>query len=80
MGDPGKLFEKSSKPTAVDIVLKVPRVEMVRKFENLQPQLQAIVLFGNQPLREITRRDVERFQSSLRGKETTRRASRKGQR
>jgi hypothetical protein len=34
--------------------------------------------FGNQPLREITRRDVKRFQASLRGKETRRRTSRKG--
>jgi integrase len=34
--------------------------------------------FGNQSLREITRRDVERFQSSLRGKETRRHTSRKG--
>jgi integrase len=34
--------------------------------------------FGNRFLREITRRDVERFQSSLRGKKTTRKAPRKG--
>jgi site-specific recombinase XerD len=34
--------------------------------------------FGNRFLREITRRDVERFQSSLRGKKTRRKAPRKG--
>jgi hypothetical protein len=34
--------------------------------------------FRDRPLREITRRDVERFQSSLRGKETNRNTSRKG--
>ena len=34
--------------------------------------------FGDRPLREISRRDVERFQSSLRGKKTKRLTSRKG--
>ncbi len=34
--------------------------------------------FGNRPLREITRRDVERFQSSLRDKKTKRQTPRKG--
>lgn len=34
--------------------------------------------FGNRFLREITRRDVERFQSSLRGKKTRRKAPRAG--
>ena len=34
--------------------------------------------FGNRPLREITRRDVERFQSSLRDKKTNRPTPRKG--
>lgn len=34
--------------------------------------------FGNRPLREITRRDVERFQSSLRDKKTNRQTPRKG--
>jgi hypothetical protein len=33
---------------------------------------------GNRPLREITRRDVERFQSSLRDKKTKRQNPRKG--
>jgi len=34
--------------------------------------------FRNRPLREVTRRDVERFQTSLRGKETKRQTPRKG--
>lgn len=34
--------------------------------------------FGDRPLREISRRDVERFQASLRGKKTKRLTSRKG--
>jgi integrase len=34
--------------------------------------------FGNRPLQEITRRDVERFQSSLRDKKTKRHTPRKG--
>lgn len=34
--------------------------------------------FRDRPLREISRRDVERFQASLRGKETKRLTSRKG--
>jgi len=34
--------------------------------------------FGNRFLREITRRDVERFQSSIRGKKTRRKAPRAG--
>jgi hypothetical protein len=34
--------------------------------------------FGNRSLREITRRDVERFQGSLRGKKTRRQTPRKG--
>src|SRR5262249_55025074 len=48
-GDPGAVLPahsivKSAKAVAVDVVLKVSRIEMVGEIENFQPQLDTIVL------------------------------------
>jgi integrase len=56
--------------------LKEKKASRVRDAESRVKKLKAY--FGNRFLREITRRDVERFQASLRDKKTKRKTLRKG--
>lgn len=56
--------------------LRQKKRSRVRDAESRIKKLKAY--FGNRPLREVTRRDVERFQASLRGEQTPRKTPRKG--